>query len=176
MIYVTVLPKKQEEPPKKEDTDPVKPEPVKPANSSSTSKPTSPVKKTESEKKSVASTITFNKTVSNAQTGNYMDIKQKVDTSNRNNDSAEIKNKTQDDIQVLDTQEIQVADASEQKKTKIRPSKNDTDTKTAQEKTRSAKKKKNPRKNPKKRLQLSKKNPQNSRFTESQQLFFLPPG
>lgn len=118
MVYVTVLPKKQEKPPKKEDTDPVKPEPVKPADSSSTSKPTSPVKKTESEKKPVASTMTFNKTVSNAQTGNYMDIKQKVDTRihfNRNNDSAEIKNKTQDDIQVLDTQEIQVADASEQK-------------------------------------------------------------
>ncbi|WP_270205038.1 hypothetical protein [Coprococcus sp. AM100_B19A] len=69
-----------------------------------------------------------------------------------------------------------MADASEQKKTKIRPSKNDTDTKTAQEKTRSVEKKEKSTKESKKRLQLSKKNPQNSRFTESQQLFFLPPG
>lgn len=49
-----------------------------------------------------------------------------------------------------------MADASEQKKTKIRPSKNDTDTKTAQEKTRSVEKKEKSTKESKKKAPVVK--------------------
>ena len=127
LIYVTVLPKKQEEIPKKEDPTPVIPS-TNPSDSSGSSKKENIVKN-EKLKESSVSNASFNKVVSEVKAGTYTGISKASTDSrihfNRGTTSENSGDKSEKDIQILNTTDIVADNKTNNKESKIRPQTNE---------------------------------------------------
>lgn len=131
LIYVTVLPKKQEEIPKKEDPTPVIPSTnpsQNPSDSSGSSKKENIVKN-EKLKESSVSNASFNKVVSEVKAGTYTGISKASTDSrihfNRGTTSESSGDKSEKDIQILNTTDIVADNKTNDKGSKIRPQTNE---------------------------------------------------
>lgn len=130
LIYVTVLPKKQKEIPKKEDSTPVIPSTnpsQNPSNSSGSSKKENIVKneKLTFPKESSVSNASFNKAVGEVKTGSYTGISNTSTDSrihfNRGVTSEKSGDKSEKDIQIINTTDITEDNKTDGKETKVRP-------------------------------------------------------